>query len=130
MKIYIASKVYHSQKWRALREQGVPIIASWIDYDESDVFDEEGKRKLWDACATEPAEADITIVYASPGDVLKGALIECGVALGAGRHVIQVGTCQSLQAGDRSDASFSKHARWLTAASMEEALALARQLAP
>lgn len=131
--IYIASKIWHAPKWRALKEQGHNIIASWID---PQYFEADGKtglplehyqaRFLWDGCAKEPAIADVTIIYAEQGDVLKGGLIECGAALGAGKFVIQVGSCASLEAGDGSDATFTKHHRWYRADSIDEALSMAR----
>ena len=126
---YVASKTWHAPTWRKLRADGHNIIASWID---ERWFEPDGKtarsldfetyQELWRACAEEPTQADFTILYAEPGDVMKGALVECGAALGAGKTVFQVGSCASLKAGDGSDASFTRHPRWLWAPSVLDAI--------
>lgn len=121
MKIYIASNIHHRDRWRALRDAGVPFISSWLDHP-----DAENLVELWDCCTTEPAEADVTIIYTESADTPRGSLVECGVALGAGKHVIQVGTCGNLQANGRSDASFTKHRNWRQVPTIEDALQLAQ----
>lgn len=115
MTIYVASKTYHAPWWRALRAAGVPIIATWID--EPDPCD--NYPALWQRCIQEAAHAAVTLVYAAPGEVLKGGLIECGAALSAGKRIVQVGTCASLEIGDGSDASFTHHGRWYRAKDIE-----------
>ncbi len=109
-KIYMASKTYRAESWRALRSV-YPIVSRWID--KPDGLSAAEYRRLWIECIEDAAErADLVIVFASEGDTLKGCLIECGAALGAGKPVYQVGDCHSLRAGDGSDASFVKHPRW------------------
>jgi hypothetical protein len=85
-RIYISSKVKYAPVWRALRASGVPIISSWIDHETVTSWD-----VLWEMCVQEASVADVVIVYAEPGDVLAGALVEVGAALAAGRRVISVG---------------------------------------
>lgn len=88
--IYIASKaVAHGPRWRALREQGLPILSSWID--ESDPGLTLDWPDLWHRCLTEVAKSSALIVYLEPGEVLKGAWIEVGAALALGIPVIGVG---------------------------------------
>lgn len=88
--IYMASKaVAHGPRWRALREQGFPILSSWID--ESDPGLTLDWPDLWERCLSEVKSAAALIVYLEPGEVLKGAWIEVGAALALGIPVIGVG---------------------------------------
>lgn len=78
--IYVASKaVAHGPMWRARRAAGWPIISTWID--ESDEGATLDWPDLWGCCLAEAARAEVLIVYREPGEVLKGAFIEIGVAL-------------------------------------------------
>lgn len=113
-RLYIASDVRHAAKWRALRAVATPPFTfnmSWIDW-RLDMGDTRVRQLLWIACAREAAAADGLILYLEPGETRKGALIEAGAALGAGKPVFQVGTCASVEAGEGSDASFTSHPRW------------------
>src|SRR5258708_1643564 len=102
--IYTASKTRHRQRWIDLRARGLDVIATWIDepYWTEDgkivSLDETGKRALWDACQREASYAHMLTLYAEEGDILQGALIEAGCALGNGKPVYQIGTCKSLRA--------------------------------
>lgn len=88
--IYVASKaVAHGPHWRSLRDQGLPILSSWID--ESDPGLTLDWPDLWHRCLTEVAKSSALIVYLEPGEVLKGAWIEVGAALALGIPVIGVG---------------------------------------
>lgn len=79
MTIYIASKTKHADKWKALRDAGVPIISTWID--EAGVGETDDWNDLWTRCLTEAEAADTIIVYCEPEDNLRGAWIELGVYL-------------------------------------------------
>lgn len=120
--IYTASKIWHAEKWRSLRAAGFNVKASWIDYPDGPLTEEQ-MAGLWNLCESEAAQADYVLLYAEPNDVMKGALIEAGCCLGRGGIVLQVGDCHSLRAGDGSDASFTRHPRWRRCASIDEALA-------
>lgn len=89
--IYIASKaVPHGKRWRDLRDNhGVPFISSWIDLGGRE--DITSWPDLWATCLKEVQQAKALIVYAEPGEILKGAWIEVGAALAAGVPVIGVG---------------------------------------
>lgn len=89
MEIYIASKTKHAPRWRALREQGVNIISTWID--EAGPGESKCLTDLWTRCIREAATCDLLIVYQEPNEILKGAFIEVGAALAAGLHVYAVG---------------------------------------
>lgn len=67
----------------------MPIISTWIDEDRPGQAVDYGD--LWTRCIAEASRADVTIVYAVPGDISKGALIEVGAALAMGRPVYAVG---------------------------------------
>lgn len=107
MKIYIASKAYHRPYWRRARDRaGVPIISRWIDVEDKFIGTIFGDpecldyTKLWVECVDDVKACDVLVVYVDrdrkhEGDVsevLKGALLEVGVALGLGKRVIAVGS--------------------------------------
>tara|TARA_B100000508_G_scaffold111285_1_gene89526 strand:+ start:180 stop:545 length:366 start_codon:yes stop_codon:yes gene_type:complete len=79
MTVYVSSKLKHKDMWLGRREEGLPVISSWIDGEKI-----EGGYALdmmWERYLTEISEARYIIVYVEPGDILKGALIELGAAL-------------------------------------------------
>lgn len=110
-KIYMASKTAHAPRWRKLRALGLPIISTWID--EAGVGETKCFTDLWRRCASEAAEADALIVYREPGEVLKGAFVEVGCALTAGKPVFAVG-CDDL--------SFTHHALVTRVPDLESAI--------
>lgn len=87
--IYVASRASipeRSAMWRQLRDDGAPIISSWID--EAGDGETGDFTHLWSRIHGEIAASDYLILYAEPGDFpLKGALIEAGMALGLGKPV-------------------------------------------
>lgn len=88
--VYVASKVRHAPRWRALRAAGrVRVVSTWID--EAGPGQTEDFPDLWRRCVAEAAAADATVVYGEPGETLKGALVEVGAALAAGKPVYAVG---------------------------------------
>ncbi len=108
--IYMASKAVHGPRWRKLRDAGWPIISTWID--EAEAGRTTDWADLWDRCATEPARAAVTVLYAKEGETLKGALAEIGAALSHGRKVIVVGPV---------DHTWTKHRNVHRAADLTEA---------
>lgn len=96
MKIYIASKSIHRPYWRAFRDLGHNIISRWIDVEDKYTIDPTGLdfKELWEWCIKDVQECDVLVCYVEPGEVLKGALIEVGVALGLGKRVVCVGSIQ------------------------------------
>ena len=87
--IYTASKTKHAWRWRELRRQGVPIISTWID--EAGESESASLSDLWQRCIRESASCEMLLLYAEPGDALKGAHAEAGVALSHGIPVHYVG---------------------------------------
>lgn len=86
-KIYTASKVKHAVLWKALRSAGFNINSTWIDL-EGEIKD---KPSHWITCIAEARDADIVLLYVEHGEEHKGAMVEAGAALGAGKHVVYVG---------------------------------------
>jgi hypothetical protein len=94
-RVYVASKACHRPMWRRWRENGVPIISSWIDVDDSHIggtLTAAEYRKLWASITAEVASATALVFLSVAGDEhQKGSLVEVGVALGAGIPVFAVG---------------------------------------
>lgn len=116
--IYMASKTKHAHLWRALRNNGLPIISTWID--EANPGETADFSCLWTRCIAESSRADVTIVYAEPGEILKGAFVEVGCALASGKRVLAVGLPQGL--------SVLAHPRVELWDSLHNAIGRARQL--
>ena len=115
--IYIASKTIHAPKWRALRDEGHPIISTWID--EAGIGETKSFPQLWMRCIGEASLCSALIVYREPDEVLKGGFIEVGAALGNDKHVYAIG-CEAY--------SFVNHPNVYRCRSMESALAWANNM--
>ena len=109
--IYVASHTKHARMWRSLRASGYPIISTWID--EAGEGESEDLEDLAVRCVNEAMDADYVILYSAKGDTLRGALIEAGAALAAGKLVFAVGYHHPV---------FQFHPRWITSATLESAL--------
>lgn len=121
MGIYTASRVRHAQKWLDAREKGYPIISTWID--EAGPGETADMGELWIRCIHEARTADVVILYREDGEMLKGALVEVGAALGAGVPVLTVG-CDDL-----SEYSWLNHLLVTRCDSLEDAFCLAERMA-
>ena len=87
--IYTASKTAHANRWRDLRASGWPIVSTWID--DAGQGETTSFEDLWLRCISEAASAYAILLYREPGEVLKGAFIEAGVALASGKPVHAIG---------------------------------------
>lgn len=87
--IYVASKTKHTHIWKHYRELGYPIISTWID--EAGVDESKDLSDLWVRCINEASDCSLLIAYIEEGDILKGAYVEIGAALGNRKHVFLVG---------------------------------------
>jgi hypothetical protein len=112
--IYIASKVKHAAKWKALRDQGYNIISTWID--EAGEGETKDKRDLASRCIRESIESNRFIVYAEEGDILVGAYIEIGAAIAWSIPIYAVGLVL------KEKSAFRHHYLWHQCDSLEEAL--------
>jgi len=71
--------------WRAFREEGYPIISSWID--EAGPGETASMRDLWHRISQE-TRAPACVLFAPPEDgPWRGALVEVGMVLGRGGRV-------------------------------------------
>lgn len=77
--IYIASKAKYGGEWIKKREEGVPIISSWIDEFEPGATDDFSR--LWVLCIHEASTCEALVAICREGDELKGALAEIGAAI-------------------------------------------------
>lgn len=111
-RIYIASKSCHAAKWRALRDEGLPIICTWIDQAAPGATSDWAA--LWDDCIGEARHSTHLIVYREDGEQLRGAYVEMGAALATGSEVWFVGP---------DDGSVTRNPRLRRASCMTEALA-------
>ena len=93
MKIYAASKAKHGPWWAALRAAGLDICSTWpewrFNYNGATPSPEDWATH-WANCINQAAACDILLLHAMDGEVQKGALIELGAALAAGRRVFVV----------------------------------------
>lgn len=112
-KIYVASKVKHALFWRTLRSAGFPIISTWID--EAGEGESADYGELAARCIDEVLSSTRVVLYCEDGDILKGALIEVGAALAAGKPVYCVGHCDSVSR------VFREHPRWTNVKSVHDA---------
>jgi hypothetical protein len=111
---YVASKTKHAEMWRDLRARGYRVTSTWID--EAGEGESASYEDLAVRCVKDVAVADFVLLYCQPGEVLKGALIEAGIALALGKRVRCVGYCDSLSR------VFNQHALWSMHASITEVL--------
>lgn len=85
--IYVASRVAHAPDWRSLREQGYPIISTWID--EACYGETKELCELWGHIRSEIVQctAFVFLVRGMNDFPFKSALVEVGMALALGKHV-------------------------------------------
>lgn len=88
--VYVASRVSRAEMWKKYRAQGRPIVSSWID--EAGEGETDSFRELWSRLHyKEIAAARGLVFYGNVADApWKGALVEVGIALGAGKPVAAV----------------------------------------
>lgn len=84
--VYVCSRTHHAGLWKEYRAAGVPIIASWIN--EAGAGETENFGVLWERIRQEVLSATHVIVFACASDFpLKGALVEAGMAIAAGKPI-------------------------------------------
>lgn len=128
VRIYTASKLYMADAWKTLREQCIDVefTARWPD---SPDLEKERLNKLgaddyeraWIEDHIDVSRADVVLCYGAAEDVLCGALIEAGMALGMGKTVICVGSSKSF-------GTWIHHENVYRAKTVMEAIELAKTL--
>ena len=111
MRFYTAGKIWHAPKFKHLRDNlGLPVQARWIDLDnESDIV-QNRKGDLWQLCLEDVTQSDFLLLYSEDWDEeQRGALVELGMAYGAGKRVYAVGRCKSISPNGISDVAFTHH---------------------
>ena len=84
--IYTASKTKYAPMWRLFKELGMNINSTWIY--EAGVGESKSFSDLWIRCINEASQCDRLVLYALDQDPpLKGAFVECGAALAAGKEL-------------------------------------------
>ena len=113
--IYAAGKTWHDVTFRQLRDLlGYNIISRWIDYEKSSDIVLNHKDRLWTHCLEDATTADITIVYCGDAnEEQRGALVEIGHALAAGKFVYLLNSCKTFEANEGSDVAFTHHPRFV-----------------
>lgn len=131
-KLYVASRASipgRAEMWKELRdEKGWNIISTWID--ESAPGQTESMTELWHRITTEVSSCDSLILYVGWNDrLLKGALVEAGMALSLGKHVFVVFE-ESLTMAEMKDilGSWLAHPNVIVSASLFMAHTKAKQL--
>jgi hypothetical protein len=86
---YVASRASIPERpamWRRLRDEGWPITSTWID--EAGPGETHSFEELWQRIEAEIRSSVGVLLYCDEDDFpLKGALLECGIALGMGKPV-------------------------------------------
>jgi hypothetical protein len=100
--VYIASKIKHAALFRALRSEwgavGINILhARWLD---QAAFEDDASPEdfhiFWLVDEHDVKDSKVLVVYGEGQDELRGALVEAGIALGAGIPVFVVGDSPSF----------------------------------
>lgn len=122
MQFYVASKIWHAPKIKFLRDQlGLPVQARWIDEEQDSDMVKNRKGDLWQLCLEDVTQSDFLLLYSKDFDEeQRGALVEVGMAFGAGKPVYAVGRCKSIAPNAISDVAFTHHPlfTWLDTDSM------------
>lgn len=97
---YFASKTEHAAKWRELdlHSKVIKVSGRWIKQvllDNGDILQTDKGQEFAARCWIEDEEdicaSDYLVLYAEPGEHLRGGLVEAGIALKAKIPVIVIG---------------------------------------
>ena len=101
LKVYTASKLKEGPRWRRLAEEWpeIDIVARWpflhVTADGAPGWPDDCAAHgsvFWQHDNEDVALSDVVLVFANrPDDVLRGALVEAGMAIALGKVVIVVG---------------------------------------
>ena len=94
IRIYTASKLRHGPMWRNLCDHSRRFIfhARWLKHNKMGTPDtREEAVEFWRQDIQDVLTADAVIVYSENDEVLRGALVEVGVALSSGIPVFVIG---------------------------------------
>lgn len=98
IKIYIASKLGYAERFRKMRIQwkmdGIDLHARWFDQaviEQSGPVAPEDFHVFWLVDEEDVKDSQAVIIYGEDKDILRGALVEAGIAIAMGKLVIVVG---------------------------------------
>jgi nucleoside 2-deoxyribosyltransferase len=94
IRVYTASKMKHAAMWRDLctATPHVQFHARWLKHSAIGTPDDSGQAsEFW---MQDVRDADAVLVYVEPGDHLRGALVEAGMAIAYGIPVCVIGKHQ------------------------------------
>ena len=95
LRVYPASKTYYAPLFQAynLKQSKVFFCARWLQHHQHGTPDtsEHAAAQFWQQDEKDVAGSDAVLVYGEPDDVLKGALVEAGMAIAYGVPVILIG---------------------------------------
>lgn len=98
IKVYIASKLKNAKHFQELRREwrshGIDLHARWFNQAHIEQTTEPTPEEFhifWLVDEEDVLDSDAVIVYGQKGDILRGALVEAGLAIGAKKLVILVG---------------------------------------
>ncbi len=110
---YTAGKVWHNEKFQALRSDGFPVKARWIDLDNDSEFVANQKDQLWTLCYEDVRDSDFVLLYCEDeSEEQRGALVEIGMAYGFNKPVYAVGSCRTIKPNNISDVAFTHYKNW------------------
>lgn len=116
--IYSGSKIWHNTKWLDMRDNyGFNVNARWINFpcgEKNDntlavQFTDKEKQVLWQECLVDVANCDMAIFYGENDEQQRGALVEFGMAIMAGKPTYVIGDCPSFVPVNHSDAAYMHH---------------------
>jgi hypothetical protein len=95
IRVYTASKLATAQLWRDLHEKWPHVYfhARWLKHNAIGTPDREYfASRFWKEDEIDVRQADALLIYALPGEHLRGALVEAGMAIAFKVPVVVVGT--------------------------------------
>lgn len=99
IRVYTASKLEEYKRWLKIQKEhpGVFFHARWIKHMEIGTPDRADRaQEFWLQDQEDVESADVVLLYETGGRVLKGALVEAGMAIAKGIPVIVVGDEKSV----------------------------------
>jgi nucleoside 2-deoxyribosyltransferase len=93
IRVYTASCTQHASLWQTLVSDWLEVhfTARWALVHAPANVPESHAKVFWSQDLADVLASDVVLIYAEEGDQLRGALVEAGAALGAGRPVLAVG---------------------------------------
>lgn len=98
LRVYTASKLTHAPLWKTLRTDWpeIEFTANWIDMVDRIPDTPQFAERFWPRDLADIGRSDLVLCYAPSGEILRGALVECGAALAWGKRVLLVGHSDSF----------------------------------